>query len=305
MHATPRDKTARLMKWATYASVATAVILIVAKLAAWLWTDSISILASLIDSSLDALASLVNLLAVRHALRPADREHRFGHGKAESLAGLGQSMFIAGSAGFLLLEAAGRLIRPQPVHVIGIGISVMIFSMIATLLLMMIQRRAIKLSGSTAIKADYLHYSTDLIVSISVIAALILTSWGWSGFDTLFAIAIVVYILYSSWGIASEAIQNLMDRELPDEDRGRIHEIVFSQKHVKGMHDLRTRRVGMTAFIQLHLELDDNLTLLHAHAISDVVEAGIREAYPNSEIIIHEDPASLTEQIPDFDEAGR
>ncbi len=305
MHTTPRDKIARLMKWATYASVATAVILIVAKLAAWLWTDSISILASLIDSSLDALASLVNLLAVRHALRPADREHRFGHGKAESLAGLGQSMFIAGSAGFLLLEAAGRLIRPQPVHVIGIGISVMIFSMIATLLLMMIQRRAIKLSGSTAIKADYLHYSTDLMVSISVIAALILTSWGWSGFDTLFAIAIVVYILYSSWGIASEAIQHLMDRELPDEDRGRIHEIVFSQKHVKGMHDLRTRRVGMTTFIQLHLELDDNLTLLHAHAISDVVEAGIREAYPNSEIIIHEDPASLTEQIPDFDEAGR
>ncbi len=302
MSATPRDNTVRLMKWATYASVATAVILIVAKLAAWLWTDSISILASLIDSSLDALAALINLLAVRHALTPADREHRFGHGKAESLAGLGQSMFIAGSAGFLLLEAAGRFIHPQPVHVAGVGIAVMVFSIIATLVLMMIQRHVITLSGSTAIKADYLHYSTDLMISISVIAALILAAWGWSGFDVLFAVAIVAYILYSSWGIASEAIQSLMDRELPDEDRKRIHEIVFSQKHVKGMHDLRTRRAGTTAFIQLHLELDDNLTLLHAHTISDSVEAMIRNAYPDSEIIIHEDPASLMEPMPEFDE---
>ncbi len=295
-------KNARLMRLATYASMATAIILIVAKLAAWLWTDSISILASLIDSSLDALASLINLLAVRHALTPADREHRFGHGKAESLAGLGQSMFIAGSACFLLLQAAGRFIHPRPVHVVGIGIAVMIFSIIATLVLMMIQRHVIKRSGSTAIRADYLHYSTDLMVSISVIAALTLASWGWSGFDALFAIGIVAYILYSSWGIASEAIQHLMDHELPDTDRKRIHDIIISQEHVKGMHDLRTRRAGTTAFIQFHLELDDTLTLLHAHAISDAVEARIRNTYPDSEIIIHEDPASLMEPVPEFDE---
>jgi len=305
MSDTSRNKNARLMKLATYASLATAVVLIIAKLAAWLWTDSVSILATLIDSCLDAAASLVNLLAVRHALTPADREHRFGHGKAEALAGLGQSMFIAGSAGFLLLEAAARFVHPQPVHAIGIGIAVMIFSTIATLALMMVQRRAIKQSGSTAIKADYLHYATDLMISISVIAALLLASWGWSGFDALFAIGIVAYILYNSWGIASEAIQHLMDRELPDEDRKRIHDIVISQKHVKGMHDLRTRRAGTTAFIQLHLELDDNLTLLHAHAISDAVEARIRKAYPDSEIIIHEDPASLMEPMAEFDEDAR
>jgi len=302
MSDTSRNKNARLMKLATYASLATAVVLIIAKLAAWLWTDSVSILATLIDSCLDAAASLVNLLAVRHALTPADREHRFGHGKAEALAGLGKSMFIAGSAGFLLLEAAGRFVHPQPVHVIGIGIAVMIFSIIATLALMVIQRRAIAQSGSTAIKADYLHYSTDLLVALSVIAALILSSYGWLGFDALFAIGIVLYILYSSWNIASEAIQSLMDRELPDEDRKRIHQIVLGQKHVKGMHDLRTRRAGTTAFIQLHLELDDNLTLLHAHAISDAAEARIRKAYPDSEIIIHEDPASLMEPMAEFDE---
>jgi len=290
------------MKLATYASLATAVVLIVAKLVAWLWTDSVSILATLIDSCLDAAASLVNLLAVRHALEPADKEHRFGHGKAESLAGLGQATFIAGSAGFLLLEAAGRFIHPQPVQVVGIGIAVMIFSIIATMALMVIQRRAIAQSGSTAIKADYMHYVTDLMINISVIAALILASWGWSGFDALFAIAIVAFILYSSWGIAREAVKHLMDHELPDEDRKRIHKIVFRQKHVKGMHDLRTRRAGTTTFIQLHLELDDNLTLLHAHSISDAVEARIRKAYPDSEIIIHEDPASLMEPAPEFDE---
>jgi len=302
---TSRDKNARLMKLATYASLATAVILIVAKLAAWLWTDSVSILATLIDSCLDAAASLVNLLAVHHALEPADKEHRFGHGKAESLAGLGQATFIAGSAGFLLLEAAGRLFHPQPVGVISVGIGVMIFSIAATFILLAIQRHVVRKTGSTAIKADSLHYTTDVMVNGSVIVALLLATYGWPGFDPLFAVAIGIYILYNAKQIASEAIQHLMDRELPDEDRKRIHEIVFSQKHVKGMHDLRTRRSGTTAFIQLHLELDDNLTLLHAHALSDAVEAKIKKAYPDSEIIIHEDPASLMEPMAEFDEDAR
>jgi len=293
---------ARLMNRATYASTATAIILILAKLAAWLWTDSVSILATLIDSCLDALASLVNLLAVRHALEPADKEHRFGHGKAESLAGLGQATFIAGSAGFLLLEAVGRFFHPQAVSVISVGIAVMAFSIVATFVLLAIQRHVIQKTGSMAIRADSLHYTTDVLVNGSVIAALLLATYGWPGFDPVFAIGIGIYILYSAWHIAREAIQHLMDRELPDEDRSRIHQIVLGQKHVKGMHDLRTRRSGTTAFIQLHLELDDNLPLLHAHAIADAVEARIRKAYPDSEVIIHEDPASLMEPKVAFDE---
>jgi len=300
-----RNKNARLMKLATYASMITAIVLIMAKLAAWMWTDSVSILATLIDSCLDAAASLVNLLAVRHALEPADKEHRFGHGKAESLAGLGQATFIAGSAGFLLLEAARRFFHPQPVDVIGVGISVMVFSIIATFILLAIQRYVVRETGSTAIKADSLHYTTDVLVNGGVIVALLLATYGWPGFDSLFAVVIGIYILYNARQIASEAIQNLMDRELPDEDRKRIHDIVINQKHVKGMHDLRTRRAGTTAFIQLHLELEDSLTLLHAHAISDAVEARIRKAYPDSEIIIHEDPASLMEAAPEFDEDAR
>ena len=162
----------RLMRQATYASVAVALVLIVAKLFAWGVSDSVSLLATLIDSVLDALASLINLLAVRHALSPADREHRFGHGKAEALAGLGQAAFIAGSAGFLLLESARRFANPVPLDAYGLGVAVMVFSMAATLGLLWFQRRVIRQTGSTAISADALHYRTDLLVNGSVILAL-------------------------------------------------------------------------------------------------------------------------------------
>ncbi len=296
------NEKARLMRLATYASTATAIILIATKLVAWLWTDSVSMLATLIDSTLDVAASLFNLLAVRHALSPADHEHRFGHGKAEALSGLGQATFIAGSAGFLVLEAISRFFHPQPIGVINVGIGVMVFSIIATLLLLAFQGHVIRKTGSTAIKADALHYRTDVLVNASVIAALLLAAYGWSGFDSLFAIAIAVFILYSAWQISQSAIADLMDHELPDDERLQIRNIVLSCKHVKGMHDLRTRRAGTTTFIQLHLELDDELTLHRAHALSDRVEAKIRKAYPDSEVIIHEDPASLTESAKDFDE---
>jgi len=290
-----RLETERLMKRATYASVATATILIVAKLYAWFITDSVSILASLIDSSLDALASFINLLAVRHALTPADHEHRFGHGKLESLSGLAQSTFITGSAGFLILEAFGRLMNPQPIKVVGIGIAVMALSIVMTFMLLLIQKHAIRKTGSTAIKADYLHYSVDLLVNGSVVVALVLAAEGWPGFDAVFAVGIVVFILHSAWGIAKESLEHLLDRELPDEDRARIESIVRSYPGVFGMHDLRTRRSGRDVFIQLHLELPDNLTLVQAHAIADGVEVRIIEVYPDAEVIVHEDPISSTE----------
>lgn len=290
-----RREIERLMKRATYASVATATILIVAKLYAWFVTDSVSILASLIDSSLDALASLVNLLAVRHALAPADHEHRFGHGKLESLSGLAQSTFITGSAGFLMLEAFARLMNPQPVKVVGLGVGVMVLSIVLTFLLLLLQRHTIRKTNSTAIKADYLHYSMDLLVNGSVVVALLLAANGWAGFDAVFAVGIVVFILHSAWGIAKESLEHLLDRELPDEDRERIESIVLSYPGVYGMHDLRTRRAGRDVFIQLHLELPDNLTLVQAHAIADAVEVRIIEVYPDAEVIVHEDPISTME----------
>jgi len=292
----------RLMRLATYASTSVAVTLILIKLVAWLSTESVSLLATLIDSSLDALASLINLLAVHQALQPADRKHRFGHGKAEALAGLGQATFIAGSAGFLVLESISRIIHPQKVQMIGIGIGVMVFSILATLALIAFQRHVIRKTDSTAIKADELHYRTDLMVNGSVIVALLLASYGWSGFDAVFALGIAAYILYSSWQIAHEAVQHLMDQELPDEERQRIIDTVLKHPHTRGMHDLRTRRSGTTCFIQLHLELDDQLPLIQAHRISDQVEYKLHKLFPDAEIIIHEDPASINEPQPEFSE---
>jgi ferrous-iron efflux pump FieF len=296
-------ETARLLRLATYASISVATILIVAKLIAWGLSDSVSLLATLIDSVLDALASLINLIAVRHALTPADKEHRFGHGKAEALAGLSQSMFIAGSAGFLLLEAGRRLISPIPVEAVGTGIAVMLFSIVATLLLLGFQQHVIRKTNSTAIKADALHYRTDLLVNASVIAALWLSVQGWYGFDALFACAIGIYILYSAWEIIALSYDHLMDRELPDEQREVIKQLVLQHKSARGLHDLRSRHSGTMTFIQLHLELDDDLALLEAHRISDEVEASLMEAFPESEIIIHIDPQSVVghEPMAEFD----
>jgi len=299
----PPEEAGRLMKLATYVSVSVAVSLIFTKLIAWFLTDSVSMLATLIDSTLDALAAVLNMIAVRHALEPADKEHRFGHGKAEALAGLGQATFIAGSAGFLLLEAVNRFFRPQLPDAVEVGVGVMLFSIVATLGLLAVQKHVISKTGSTAITADSLHYKTDLYMNGSVIAALLLAAYGWPGFDAVFAIGIGFFVLYSAWEIVQHAIGDLMDRELSVEERQQIVDIACAHPKVLGMHDLRTRKSGVTYFIQLHLEMDDNLLLRQAHDIADEVEASLYKVFPNSEIIIHEDPAGLDEELPDFAEA--
>ncbi len=286
----------RLMRRATYASATVAVVLILLKAVAWLYTDSVSLLATLMDSCLDALASLLNLLAVRHALSPADREHRFGHGKAEALSGLGQATFIAGSALFLILEALRRLWSPQPLEMAMVGVVVMAVSVVLTLVLVAYQGMVVRETGSTAIRADSLHYRTDLLINLGVLLSLLLSQYLWLGVDALVALVIVGFLLHSVWEIIQNALHDLMDHELSEEARASIKKVVRDHPQVRGMHDLRTRRSGLTTFIQLHLELDDHLTLFEAHAISDEVEARLRELFPQAEIIIHEDPASLVEQ---------
>ena len=284
---------ARLLRLATYASVATATLLILVKLAAWLTTGSVSVLASLVDSLMDVGASLVNLLAVRWSLLPADAEHRFGHGKAESLAGLGQAAFIAGSAAFLALEAVDRLIHPQPLADLGVGVAVMVFAMAATLLLLSFQRHVIRATGSTAIRADALHYATDLATNSATLIALVFAIFGWPGLDPIFALGIAIYILYSAFQIAREAVDLLMDRELTVEDRAKIESLAAAVPGVLGVHGLRTRRSGHLPVMQLHLEFDDDLALLAAHRICDQVEAALRVEFPGADITIHQDPRSL------------
>lgn len=282
---------ARLLRLATNASVITASVLIVAKLIAWLATGSVSLLASLVDSMLDVAASIVNLLAVRYSLQPPDSDHRFGHGKAEPLAGLGQAAFIAGSAVFLVLQAVERLLRPQPLQDLSIGIGVMVFAIVATLVLVSIQRYVIKQTHSTAIRADSLHYFTDLLTNLFTIVALLLAVFGWPGMDPIFAIVIAVYILYSASQIGIESVQLLLDRELPEAEQQRIRTIAKQHPLVYGVHELRTRRSGQTYFIQLHLEFDGDRSLTEVHAASDEVYLELNKAFPGADVIIHEDPA--------------
>ncbi|HEX6980633.1 MAG TPA: cation diffusion facilitator family transporter [Alphaproteobacteria bacterium] len=289
----------RLRRRATYASVAVATMLIVAKTAAWLLTGSVSVLSSLIDSLLDALASLVNLFAIRHSLTPADREHRFGHGKAEPLAGLAQAAFVAGSAMLLLMEAVQRLSAPTPIAREEIGIAVMLLSIAVTIALVLYQRNVIRATGSVAISADSLHYRGDLLVNGAVILSLLLGMWldvGW--IDPLFGIGIGLYILWGAIGIGRMSLDLLMDRELADADRARIRSIALDHPGVRDLHDLRTRSAGPDIFIQMHLEMDGDMPLRRAHEIADEVEAEIRKAFPNAEVIIHQDPAGLEEPPP-------
>ncbi|MFN3582212.1 MAG: cation diffusion facilitator family transporter, partial [Pseudomonas sp.] len=206
----------RLLRWATYASVSVALLLIALKGGVWLMSGSVSLLASLIDSLMDAGASIINLFAVRYALKPADREHRFGHGKAEALAGLAQSAFITGSAVLVLLQGIDRLLHPRPLDAAWLGIAVMLFSIAATIGLLFIQQHVIRRTGSTAIRADSLHYKSDLLLNASIIVALLLAYYGIARADALFGLGIAIFIAYSAIQIGRDAVQILMDRELPD-----------------------------------------------------------------------------------------
>ena len=280
----------RLLKRVTTASVMVACGLIMVKLAAWLITGSVSILASLVDSIMDAGASIINLLAVRYSLVPPDDEHRFGHGKAQSVAGLMQATFIAGSGLFLILEAVNRLLNPQPLEAVGIGVFVMVLAIVVTLGLVLFQQYVIRRTGSAAIKADAMHYKMDLLTNASIIVALLLTQVGWSGIDPLFALVIAGYILHGSWKIGQESFHELIDRELPDEERKQITRIATRHPQVHSIHDLRTRLSGHMKIIQLHLDLSDELSLVEAHEIAEQVETAIKHAFPNADVVIHQDP---------------
>jgi ferrous-iron efflux pump FieF len=288
---------AQLMRRATYASVAVAAILIAAKLVAWALTDSVSVLSSLLDSLLDAAASLVNLVAVRHALVPADDEHRFGHGKAEALAGLAQSAFIAGSALLLLSEAVHRLWQPLPLENGAVGLGVMALSMALTLALVQYQKYVVRRTGSLAVGADSLHYASDFLlnggVALSLVASMTL---GIDILDPLCGLAIGAWILVGAWRIGRDSLDHLMDRELPDETRARIFEIARTHPDIRDVHDLRTRANGSSIHVQLHLELDGALTLQRAHEAADSVEAAIAAAFPGADVIAHMDPVGVVER---------
>ncbi|WP_150299703.1 cation diffusion facilitator family transporter [Pseudomonas profundi] len=281
----------RLLRFATYASVTVALTLIVLKGSVWLMSGSVSLLASLIDSFMDAGASIINLFAVRYSLKPADREHRFGHGKAEALAGLAQSAFISGSAILVFIQGIERLANPQPLEAAWLGVVVMLISIAATIGLLLIQRHVIKHTQSTAISADALHYRSDLLMNLSIIVALILAYYGIARADALFGVVIALYIAYGAVRIGLSATQILMDHELPDEVRAHALALARAVPGVVGVHDLRTRESGQHWFMQLHVELPADMSLAQAHDLGEDVRMVIEKAYPQADVLVHTDPA--------------
>jgi ferrous-iron efflux pump FieF len=287
----------RLLKLATTVSVSVASTLAVLKLAAWLVTGSAAILSSLLDSLVDVAASGILLISVRHALRPPDRSHRFGHGKAEPLGAIAQAAFVGGSALLLIFESAGRFITPTPIVEVPLGIAVMSISLVATVLLVVFQRSVARRTGSTAIEADRLNYVGDTATSVVVLAVLVIGQRpGWQWLDPAAAIGVALWLLVSAARIARRAVDHLMDRELPQEDRVRIAAIVRADAEVAGLHDLRTRSAGGTRFIELHVEMEGGLTLWQAHTVCDRVEAALSAAFPDAEVILHQEPAGLDDE---------
>lgn len=287
---TPSAEHQRLLRLATRASLTVACVLVISKALAWWFSDSVSLLAGLTDSALDAVASLLNLLAVQYALRPADDDHRYGHGKAEALAGMAQALFIGASAVIIAVQAAERLQAPTPLGNTTAGISVMLLSLVLTVGLLAFQRKVVRVTGSTAIRADSLHYRSDLLLNGSILVALLLARFGWPQLDALFGLGIAVYIFWSAVQIARESGGILMDKELPSDVSEEMRVLVCGLPGVVGAHDLRTRVSGHRWFVQVHLELPGALPLHEAHAVCVEASARIRERYPQADVMVHADP---------------
>jgi ferrous-iron efflux pump FieF len=281
---------ARLTQSAAIFSIIIAAILILGKGVAWIDSNSASILASLADSSLDIIVSLINFFAIRLAFSPADKEHPFGHGKAESLAALMQSAFIAGSAFVLLLHASERLINPQPIASWQLATWVMAVSLVLTIVLVIYQRWVYSKTGSLAVKADSAHYFSDILATIAVIVALLGAQWNIIWLDPAVAILIVVALLKSAWDIAKEALNMLMDHALDPDVAKTIKNIVAGNTSILGCHDIKTRQSGNVQFIQVHLDFAANVSLFHAHTQGEWLVAEIVEKYPRADVLIHHDP---------------
>lgn len=286
-----------LARRAALASVACAVLL--GGLKAWAaWrTGSVAVLASLADSVLDLVASLVTLAGVHWASQPADDEHRFGHGKAEALAALFQVAVIAVSAFAILLRASQRLMEGQASVEPEYGIAVSLVAVLVTLALTRYQRSVVRRTGSLAIGTDRIHYESDLFLNGAVIAALVLESYaGIAGADAVFGIAIGLWLLFGAWRASVDAIGQLMDKEWPEEKRRRFVEVAARHPELIGLHDLRTRTSGTRDFVQFHIWMDPQMTVAAAHAVVEKLEAELGAAFPGTEILIHVDPEGQVDE---------
>lgn len=282
---------AALARSAAIASMAVAIVLVALKSWASWRTGSTAMLGSLADSALDLVASLVTLFGVWFASRPADREHRFGHGKAEALAAIVQVMLIAVSAFGIAARAIAQMLGQQTTQAAEEGIAVSLIAIAATFALLMWQRHVIRQTGSVAIKTDHMHYHSDLQLNLAVIAALALdqyAGWGWA--DPLFGLAIAGWLAFGAWSAAGEAVDQLLDREWPADKRQAFVAAAARHPELSNLHDLRTRTSGTHDFVQFHVDLPRGMTVGAAHDIIERVENDLMRQFPDMELLIHIDP---------------
>ncbi|MDB5392872.1 MAG: cation diffusion facilitator family transporter [Rhodospirillales bacterium] len=288
----------QLRRLASAVSMGIAFILIVIKLWAWTATGSVALLTSAIDAAVDAVASVATFVGVRYAEQPADREHRYGHGKGEAVAALLQSVFLVGAGLALGFQSIQRLITPESLNQVDLGLWIMVVSLVAALGLVAMQTWVVERTGSTAIAADRAHYLTDVAVNVAVLVALGITRiTGWQRADPAFALAISVYMIWNSRGIALTALRQILDRELERTVRQRIRETILACPEVKGMHDLRTRDAGDRVFVEFHLEVDGGLTVSRSHAIADATELAVAAIFPaGAEVTAHVEPVGIDDE---------
>ncbi len=286
----PSDRLDRLKQRAALASVTVAVTLIALKAIAWWLSGAVAMLGSLMDSGLDLLASAVTLVAIRTALTPADDNHRFGHGKAEALSALFQSGVMATAAVLLMIESIARIGTTAPPSATGVVVWVSLISVIVTLGLVLFQRWVLAQTGSLAIAGDHLHYKGDLAMNVGVVAAALLSARGLPVADAVGGMAIAGYIAVSAYGVCRPAIDMLMDRELDAAARTDLIAVVSDVPGVAGCHDLRTRQSGSDQIIQLHIDVDGDLSVAEGHAIAERVRRAIESQHPGADILVHVDP---------------
>ena len=266
-------------------------ILLLIKIYGWVVTDSLSILSSLLDSTLDLVMSILNMMAVIYAAKPPDHDHRFGHHSIEDIVGLVQATFIATSGLFIIYEAVQRFVNPPQINAYDTGILIMTLSLILSLVIVIYQKIILKKTKSMIVESDMMHYATDLLMNFSIIISLFLVSkTGITIIDPILATIIALYIIHSAFQIGKRAFNDLMDHELGDDQKDKIKEIVKSYGEIRGCHELKTRRSGSKVFIQMHIELDKNMTLNQAHDVADDLEKDLAKLWNQSDIIIHTDP---------------
>lgn len=284
-------KNNKLKKIAGALSISLSVFLTIIKIIATIYTGSLAILSSLIDSISDILASTITFIAIKFSSKPASYSFRYGYGKAEGISSLFQSLFISASGIFILTDAIKKIINPQELEIGYLGIGIMAVSLVLTLGLVAFQKYVIKKTNSLALKADSAHYIVDITTNLSIIITLIVVKFYkiyW--LDSVMAIFIALYLLHLAYGLIKEAMETLMDKELDEEIRENVKEIVLAQTFVRGIHDLRTRSLGEVYIFELHLELDGDISLKEAHEQSHIVEEKITKVYKNSQVVIHQDP---------------